>query len=83
MNTVETEQKEWAFIVKEDEMSERLTFCVGGVNLKMLVDSGATSNVMGENVWNRLKAENIKCYSYVPKEQKMFVSIFIQSVTAS
>lgn len=70
VNSVEVEQKEFAFIVKDDEMSERLTFCVGGIDLKMLVDSGATSNVMGENVWNRLKAEKIKCHSYVPKEQR-------------
>lgn len=46
VNSVEVNQKEFAFIAKE----ERLTFCVGGVDLKMLVDSGATSNVMGENV---------------------------------
>ena len=70
VNSVVVDQKEFTFIVKEDEVSERLTSCVGGVNLKMLVDSGATSNVMGENVWDRLKAQQIKCYSYVPKEQR-------------
>lgn len=32
------DQKEFAFILKEDEMSKRLKFCVGGVDLKMLVD---------------------------------------------
>lgn len=38
MNSVEIDQKEFAFILKEDEMSKRLKFCVGGVDLKMLVD---------------------------------------------
>lgn len=74
VNNVETEQKEFAFIVRDDDMSERLTFCVGGVELKMLVDSGATSNIMGENVWEGLKAEKIKCHSYVPKEQRKLYS---------
>lgn len=36
VNTVETEQKEFAFIVKDDDVSEKLTCCVGGVELKML-----------------------------------------------
>ena len=63
------EQDDYAFIVK-DEKTEKLTFSAEGVELKMLIDSGATSNVMGENVREKLKAEKIKCYSYIPKEQK-------------
>ena len=71
VNNLEVEHdSEFAFNVKEDDMSEKLTFCVGGVKVEMLVDSGAKSNVMGTNVWEKLKAENIKCNSYVPKEQR-------------
>lgn len=46
----------------------RITFCVEGVNLEILIDPGAKSNVMVEYVWERLKTENIKCYSYVRKK---------------
>ncbi|KAJ8363309.1 hypothetical protein SKAU_G00121400 [Synaphobranchus kaupii] len=67
------EQDDFAFVVKENNTTERLTFSVGGVKLQMLIDSGATSNVMGENTWERLKSECIKCHSYIPKtERKLF-----------
>ena len=71
VDSVEAEHdREFAFNVKEGDMSEKLTFCVGGVKVEMLVDSGAKSNLMGANVWEKLKAEKIKCNSYVPKEQR-------------
>lgn len=70
LNMVENVQNDYAFIIKENDMPEILTFCVGGIELKMLVDSGATSNIMGENVWEKLKAQKIKCESYVPKERR-------------
>lgn len=55
-------------------VQERLTFGVGGVQLKMLIDSGATSNVIDENTWERLESENIKCHSYVPKTERKLYS---------
>lgn len=61
---------EFAFVVKDENIPEKLTFSVGGVELKMLIDSSATSNIMGENKWEKLKAEKIKCYSYMLKEQR-------------
>ena len=36
---------------------------VGGVALKMLIDSGATTNVIDQATWESLKAGNIKCKS--------------------
>lgn len=67
------EKSDFAFAVNDNNMPDRLNFCVGGVNVKMLIDSGATSNVMGENVWEKLKTEHIKCKSYVPKiERKLY-----------
>lgn len=61
---------EYAFIVKDEGVPEKIIFSVGGVELKMLIDSGATSNIMGENVWQKLKDEKIKCHSYIPKEPR-------------
>lgn len=55
-------QDDYAFIVNDDVVLEKITFLVGGVELKMLIDSGATSNIMGANVWQKLKDEKIKCH---------------------
>ncbi len=82
VNIAEEEERAYAFSVKEEAMSERLTFYVGGVDLEMVVDSGAKSNVMGENVWERLKAEEIKCHSSA-KGMEKFTPILIQGATAN
>lgn len=70
VNNVEDTNTDYAFTISDGDMPERLSFCLGGVNVKMLVDSGATSNVMGENAWEKLKAGHIKCHSYVPKTER-------------
>lgn len=67
-------QHDYAFIVNDDGVLEKITFSVGGVELKMLIDSGDTSNIMGENVWQKLKDEKIKCHSYIPKEPRNLYS---------
>ncbi|XP_014678291.1 PREDICTED: uncharacterized protein LOC106818084 [Priapulus caudatus] len=43
--------------------SSMLTTCVGGADLAMLVDSGATSNIVDEETWEELKSRKIKCKS--------------------
>ena len=68
-------REDFAFAI--DHMSERLNFCVGGVNIKMLIDSCATSNLMGENAWENFKAESIKyhsCCLHVPKTERKLYS---------
>ncbi len=42
---------------------DRITFSVGGIKLPMLVDSGATSNIVDERTWEMLKEKKIKCSS--------------------
>ena len=54
----------YAFRVNVGHDSEGvLNFNVGGVDLDMLVDSGATTNVIDESTWVVLKANNIICKS--------------------
>lgn len=66
-------QPEYVFIIQDNYMDDRLNVCLGNVNLKMLVDSGATSNIIDESTWERLKSMNIKCHSYIPEtERKLF-----------
>lgn len=42
----------------------KYTFTVGGVNLDMLLDLGATSNIIDEETWEKLKSKRIACRSY-------------------
>ncbi|KAA0709172.1 hypothetical protein E1301_Tti017617 [Triplophysa tibetana] len=72
VNQVEA-QPEYAFVIQDKNMDDRLNVCLGNVYLKMLVDSGATSNIIDESTWEKLKSSNIKCHSYIPEtERKLF-----------
>ena len=49
-----------------------LRVSVGGVELEMLVDSGATNNTDDEETWGNLKAKKIKSKSEaVPVDRKL------------
>ena len=63
---------EYAFHVSGDNAST-VSVSIGGVNLDMLVDSGATSNIIGEETWEKLKAQGIKCTSSAaPSGKKLY-----------
>lgn len=67
------EQADYAFVVKDSSVQNKLNVCLGGVNLKMLIDSGATCNIIDENSWKILKEGHIKCQSYVVgAERKLY-----------
>ena len=36
---------------------------MGGLTVTMIIDSGASCNVIGRNVWEYLKANNVACTS--------------------
>lgn len=60
---------EFAFTVEEFTGQDRqgsglITLVVGGVDVPdVLIDSGATCNVMGQQTWDLLKLKGIKCES--------------------
>ena len=54
---------EYLFHVTDGDNDANISVCVGGVDLKMLVDSGATRNIIDDATWERLKAKHIKCKS--------------------
>ena len=56
-------QHDYAFSITEGEHSEMVTVQVGGVDLKMLIDSGANSNIIDEGTWEQLKVKGVKCES--------------------
>lgn len=61
--TNRTNDDQYAFMVKDCDPN-RYTFAVGGVDLDMLIDSGATSNIIDEGTWETLKSKIIVCHSY-------------------
>ena len=63
-------QHDYAFSINEGEPSEMITVQVGGVDLKMLIDSGANSNIVEEGTWEQLKAKGVKCESQAASPDK-------------
>jgi len=57
-----TDETEYAFTIMGDR-NNMITIAVGGVDLEMLVDSGATNNIIDENTWESLKKQRINCVS--------------------
>ena len=63
-------QHDYAFSITEGEHSEMVTVRVGGVDLKMFIDSGANSNIIDEGTWEQLKVKGVKCESQAPSPDK-------------
>jgi hypothetical protein len=51
------------YIVNEKDLNENIEIKVGGVELSVIIDSGASVNVISNAVWEKLKENKIKCKS--------------------
>ena len=66
-------QVHYNYRVTKEVPSNLLKMSVGGVKLEMLVDSGATNNVVGEETGEQLKVKKIKCKSEAaPIDRKLY-----------
>ena len=63
VNEGDEEEDEYAFIVKSVSQPEKIGVSIGGIPVDMLVDSGASTNVIDKNLWTKLKQEKIECVS--------------------
>lgn len=61
LNQIE-ENCEYAFHIHDDN-TPMIGVKVGGINLDVLIDSGASSNIISEKTWESLKAQRISCVS--------------------
>lgn len=52
---------EYAFCVSSKLKKGMMPVVIGGVNMEVLVDSGASCNIMGKDQWQSLKSEGVKC----------------------
>jgi len=59
----ERDEDEYAFTVNSAISPEKIDVTVGGVVVAMLIDSGASTNVIDKNLWSKLKQDKIKCVS--------------------
>ena len=62
----DSDSDEFEFMVqpREKQKTNTLQFKVGGVCVDMLVDSGATANLIDEETWKYLKKHKVKCHSH-------------------
>ncbi|KAK3722796.1 hypothetical protein QZH41_007483 [Actinostola sp. cb2023] len=62
-NAVQTDEEEaYAFSVC-DNKQEKIPVIVGGCEISMIVDSGASANILDRQTWEWLKRNKIKCES--------------------
>ena len=57
------EEDEYAFTVKSVSQPEKVQVLVGGCVVKMVIDSGASTNIVDKGLWNDLKQQKIVCVS--------------------
>ena len=69
----EPDDETYIFTVKDSFSANRLIVNVGGVPLDMIIDSGATCNVIDKNTWAFLKAQKLfKCISHARTDKTLF-----------
>ncbi|KAK3773160.1 hypothetical protein RRG08_013747 [Elysia crispata] len=52
---------EFVFGVTDNHKAEKVSVMIGGVNVPMIIDSGAIVNVIGRDVWEDMKQNGVKC----------------------
>jgi hypothetical protein len=57
------EEDEYAYTAKKTLDTGKVTVSVGRVQLEMVIDSGASTNVIDKHLWEDLKKKHIKCTS--------------------
>lgn len=79
VNQVEDDDSDngYAFAVNDGKLTGMVKVNIGGVPLKMLIDSGASTNIIDRKAWEQLKRGKVKCktqqcakklYAYGSKE---------------
>lgn len=66
---VESDDDEYAFTVGRGTTGGMINVLVGGISVRMLTDSGASTNVIDKGTWEELKSQKIECKSYRCKKK--------------
>ena len=65
MQDVDEDEDEYAFVVKSASQPGKIEVFIGGILVEMLVDSGASTNVIDKHLWSKMKRGKIE---YVSKK---------------
>ena len=57
------EEDEYVFAVAGEAQGGKLTVNIGGISVEMIIDSGASANVISQALWEQLKKQHINCVS--------------------
>ena len=57
------EEDEYVFTVAGEAQVGKLTVNIGAIPVEMIIDSGASANVISQALWEQLKKQHIKCVS--------------------
>ena len=60
---VDDVEDEYAFTVKSGSQPENVEMIVGGCVVKIVIDLGASTNILDKGLWNDLKQQKIVCVS--------------------
>ena len=63
MQDVDDDEDAYAFIVNSTSQPGKIEVFICGILVEMVVDSGASTNVIDKHLWSKLKREKIACVS--------------------
>ena len=56
-------EEEDEYVVAGEAQGGKITVNIGGIPVEMIIDSGASTNVISQALWELLKSQLIKCVS--------------------
>ena len=57
----ECTEEEDEYVVAGEAQGGKLTVNIGGIPVEMIIDSGASTNVISQALWEQLKIQHINC----------------------
>ena len=68
--TDEEEDVDYVFMTKKSSVREnKITIGMGGIPVKMIIDSGCDTNIISENLWKELKQNGLKAKPQTSKKK--------------
>ncbi|KAL4231673.1 hypothetical protein ACF0H5_009252 [Mactra antiquata] len=66
-----SEEDQYVFNVQTDKLL-KYEILIGGIPVKVIIDSGSTVNIIDKETWEHLKNNKVSCYSNQLSDKKLF-----------